>query len=48
MKINNNKFYYANAWVVYDKSDANDKRIVAVIYDADNNRLDNGNVSIAK
>ena len=45
---NNNKFYYANAWVVYDESDASDKRIVAVIYDADNNRLDNGNISIAK
>ena len=30
-----------------DESDASASAIVAVIYDADNNRLDNGNISIA-
>ena len=31
--------YYANAWIVYDKDDGN--KIVAIVYDADNNRLTN-------
>ena len=35
--------YYANAWMVYNKSD---NSIVAIIYDADNNRLD-GPVTVA-
>ena len=30
--------YYANAWIVVEKS--GDKNIMAIIYDADNNRLD--------
>ena len=30
--------YYANAWIVVEKT--GDKNIMAIIYDADNNRLD--------